>query len=142
MSNKESLEKEITAIEQHVNVIEEEEDSAKDDDDAMVKNIFNSGKHKEAVGIKIPSWMIMHEMKLTNHCRMYVAVFRVDVPTTQSQPIESTQGTHRTTISIGHLTLIWMKQDQVLYESLMSLDLVSHQEFITTYSTNTNPNYC
>ncbi|GKE31510.1 hypothetical protein Tco_1450832, partial [Tanacetum coccineum] len=29
--------------------------------------------------------------------RMYVAVFGVDVPTTQSQPIESTKGTYRTT---------------------------------------------
>ncbi|GKB32216.1 hypothetical protein Tco_0871617 [Tanacetum coccineum] len=29
--------------------------------------------------------------------QMYVAMFRVDVPTTQLQPIESTQGTHRTT---------------------------------------------
>nr|GEY21355.1 hypothetical protein [Tanacetum cinerariifolium] len=69
------------------------------DDDAMVKNIFNSGKNKEAVGMKIPSWMIMHEMKLMNHCRMYVAVFGVDVSMTQSQPIESTQRTHRTTSS-------------------------------------------
>ncbi|GJU97146.1 hypothetical protein Tco_1326417 [Tanacetum coccineum] len=44
------------------------------EDDMMVKNIFNSGKHKDGVGMKIPN-----------------------VPTTQSQPIESTQGTHRTT---------------------------------------------
>nr|GEW87414.1 hypothetical protein [Tanacetum cinerariifolium] len=43
------------------------------EDDVMVKNIFNSGKHKDDVGMKIPN-----------------------VPTTQSQPIESTQGTHRT----------------------------------------------
>ncbi|GJV56235.1 hypothetical protein Tco_1457240 [Tanacetum coccineum] len=41
--------------------------------------------------------MITDEMKLTDHYRMYVAVFEVDVPMTQSQPIESTQGTHRTT---------------------------------------------
>ncbi|GJR63676.1 hypothetical protein Tco_1505838 [Tanacetum coccineum] len=34
---------------------------------------------------------------LMDHYRMYDAVFGVDVPTTQSQPIESTQGTHRTT---------------------------------------------
>ncbi|GJV61161.1 retrovirus-related pol polyprotein from transposon TNT 1-94 [Tanacetum coccineum] len=67
------------------------------EDDVMVKNIFNSEKHKDSVGMKIPSWMIMDEIKLTDHHRMYVAVFRVDVPTTQSQPIESTQGTHRTT---------------------------------------------
>ncbi|GKB31498.1 hypothetical protein Tco_0870899 [Tanacetum coccineum] len=66
------------------------------EDDVMVKNIFNSGKHKDGVGMKIPSWMIMDEMKLTDHYRMYVVVFGVDVSTTQSQPIESTQGTHRT----------------------------------------------
>ncbi|GJW40635.1 gag-pol polyprotein [Tanacetum coccineum] len=66
------------------------------DDDMMVKNIFNSGKHKDGVGMKIPSWMITDEMKLTENYRMYAAVFGVDVPTTQSQPTESTQGTHRT----------------------------------------------
>ncbi|GKD41179.1 hypothetical protein Tco_1261386 [Tanacetum coccineum] len=67
------------------------------EDDEMVKSIFNSGKNKAGVGVKILSWMITDEMKLTNHYRMYAAVFRVDVPTTQSQAIESTQGTHRTT---------------------------------------------
>ncbi|GJU41622.1 hypothetical protein Tco_1194579 [Tanacetum coccineum] len=69
------------------------------EDDMMVKNIFNSGKHKDGVGMKIPSWMITDEMKLTENYRMYAAVFKVDVPTTQSQPIKSTQGTHRTTSS-------------------------------------------
>nr|GEX77743.1 hypothetical protein [Tanacetum cinerariifolium] len=67
------------------------------EDDVMVKNIFNSGKHKDNVGTNILSWMITDEMKLTDHYRMYVAVFRVDVPMNQSQPIESIQGTHRTT---------------------------------------------
>ncbi|GJT76816.1 hypothetical protein Tco_1043541 [Tanacetum coccineum] len=46
--------------------------------------------------MKIPSWMITDEMKLTDHYRMYVVVFGVDVPMTQLQPIESTHGTHRT----------------------------------------------
>ncbi|GJU23673.1 hypothetical protein Tco_1157015 [Tanacetum coccineum] len=63
----------------------------------VVKIIFNSGKNKAGVGMKIPSWMISDEMKLTENYRMYAEVFGVDVPTTQSQPIESTQGTHRTT---------------------------------------------
>nr|GEV18778.1 hypothetical protein [Tanacetum cinerariifolium] len=67
------------------------------EDDEMVKSIFNSKKNKDAVGMKIPNWMITDEMKLTEHYQMYVAVFGVDVPTTQSQPTESTQGTHRTT---------------------------------------------
>nr|GEW83613.1 hypothetical protein [Tanacetum cinerariifolium] len=68
------------------------------EDDTMVKNIFNSRKHKDSLGLKILSWMITDEMKLTDHSRMYALVFEVDVPTTQSQPIESTQGTHRTEI--------------------------------------------
>nr|GEW38542.1 hypothetical protein [Tanacetum cinerariifolium] len=47
--------------------------------------------------MKISSWVITDEMKLTENYQMYVVVFRVDVPMTQSQLIESTQGTHRTT---------------------------------------------
>ncbi|GJS62028.1 hypothetical protein Tco_0656812 [Tanacetum coccineum] len=60
-------------------------------------SIFNSRKNKAGFGMKIPSWMITDEMKLMEHYHMYVAVFGVDVPTTQSQLIESTQGTHRIT---------------------------------------------
>ncbi|GJW01320.1 hypothetical protein Tco_1556571 [Tanacetum coccineum] len=40
--------------------------------------------------------MISEEMKHTEHYRMYAKVFGLDVPLTQSQPTESTQGTHRT----------------------------------------------
>ncbi|GJV41673.1 hypothetical protein Tco_1420113 [Tanacetum coccineum] len=65
--------------------------------DEMVKSIFNAGKNNVGVGIKIPSWMITDEMKLTENYQMYAEVFRVEVPTTHSHPIESTQGTHRTT---------------------------------------------
>nr|GEW60222.1 G-type lectin S-receptor-like serine/threonine-protein kinase LECRK3 [Tanacetum cinerariifolium] len=35
------------------------------EDDEMVKSIFNSGKHKARVGMKIPSWMITDEINLT-----------------------------------------------------------------------------
>ncbi|GKF43448.1 hypothetical protein Tco_0130000, partial [Tanacetum coccineum] len=52
------------------------------EDDEMVKSKFYSRKNKAGVGMKIPSWMITDEMKLTEHYRMYVAVFGVDVPTT------------------------------------------------------------
>nr|GEZ01246.1 hypothetical protein [Tanacetum cinerariifolium] len=65
--------------------------------DVMIKSIINSGKSKGVVGMKILDWMITDEMKLTKNDQLYVEVFRVDVPTTQSQPIESTQATHRTT---------------------------------------------
>ncbi|GJU34784.1 retrovirus-related pol polyprotein from transposon TNT 1-94 [Tanacetum coccineum] len=65
-------------------------------DDDIMKNIFNSGRHKDKVGMQIPDWMITEEMKHTEHYRMYVEVFGLDVPLTQSQPTESTQGMHRT----------------------------------------------
>ncbi|GJU23951.1 hypothetical protein Tco_1162572 [Tanacetum coccineum] len=65
-------------------------------DDDIMKNIFNSGRHKDRVGMKIPDWMISDEMKHTEHYQMYAEVFGIDVPLTQSQPTESTQGTHRT----------------------------------------------
>ncbi|GJV13806.1 retrovirus-related pol polyprotein from transposon TNT 1-94 [Tanacetum coccineum] len=129
-------------------------------DDDIMKNIFNSGRYKDKVGMKIPTWMILEEMKNTEHYRMYAEVMTrlmgfvlvsgwiwrrtydirlrdlsddmflavscwndehglkevttagfvfklrglrvtsdvvgIDVPLTQSQPTESTQGTHRT----------------------------------------------
>nr|GEV51910.1 hypothetical protein [Tanacetum cinerariifolium] len=54
------------------------------------------GRHKDKVGMKIPDWMISEAMKQTKHCQMYVEVFTIDVPLTQSHPTESTQGMHRT----------------------------------------------
>ncbi|GJX85234.1 hypothetical protein Tco_0336008 [Tanacetum coccineum] len=65
-------------------------------DDDIMKNIFNSERHKDKVGMQIPAWMITEEMKHTEHYQMYAEAFRIDVPLTQSQPTESTQGTHRT----------------------------------------------
>ncbi|GJR70382.1 hypothetical protein Tco_0016447 [Tanacetum coccineum] len=55
-----------------------------------------SGKIKDGAGLKIPDWMLTDAMKLTDHYKMYAAIFWVDVPTTQSQPTQSTQGIHRT----------------------------------------------
>ncbi|GJW02989.1 hypothetical protein Tco_1561845 [Tanacetum coccineum] len=46
--------------------------------------------------MQIPTWMITDEMKQTEHYRMYAEVFGINVPLTQSQSTESTQGTHRT----------------------------------------------
>ncbi|GJZ97815.1 retrovirus-related pol polyprotein from transposon TNT 1-94, partial [Tanacetum coccineum] len=39
-------------------------------DDDIMKNIFNSGRHKDKVGMQIPDWMITEEMKHTEHYRM------------------------------------------------------------------------
>ncbi|GJV35309.1 hypothetical protein Tco_1407786 [Tanacetum coccineum] len=73
-------------------------------DDDILKNIFNSGRYKDKVGMKIPDWMISEEMKHTEHYRMYAEVFGLDVPLTQSQPTESTQGMHRTLSALRRST--------------------------------------
>ncbi|GKF61741.1 hypothetical protein Tco_0181795, partial [Tanacetum coccineum] len=65
-------------------------------DDDIMKNIFNSGTHKDKVGMQILDWMITEEMKHTEHYRMYVELFGLDVPLTQSQLTKSTQEMHRT----------------------------------------------
>ncbi|GJW82737.1 hypothetical protein Tco_0155882 [Tanacetum coccineum] len=49
-------------------------------DDDIMKNIFNSGRNKNKVGMRIPAWMITEEMKLTEHYKMYAEVFGLDVP--------------------------------------------------------------
>nr|GEV14909.1 retrovirus-related Pol polyprotein from transposon TNT 1-94 [Tanacetum cinerariifolium] len=65
-------------------------------DDDLMKNIFNSVRYKNKIGIKIPDWMISEEIKQTKHYQMYKKVSGIDVHLTQSQPTESTQGTHKT----------------------------------------------
>ncbi|GJX67029.1 hypothetical protein Tco_0302756 [Tanacetum coccineum] len=65
--------------------------------DVMIKSIFNSGKSKDVVVMKILDWMITDEIMLKENYQLYAEVFRVDVPTTQSQPIESTQERNMTT---------------------------------------------
>nr|GEW73421.1 hypothetical protein [Tanacetum cinerariifolium] len=64
-------------------------------DDDLMKNIFNLGKYKDKVGMKIPDRMITEAMKQTKHYRIYAKVFEIDVPVIQLPPTESTQGTHR-----------------------------------------------
>ncbi|GJW17263.1 hypothetical protein Tco_0024699 [Tanacetum coccineum] len=44
-------------------------------DDDIMKNIFNSGRHKDKVGMQIPAWMISEEMKQTEHYRDVGKVF-------------------------------------------------------------------
>nr|GEU66389.1 retrotransposon protein, putative, Ty1-copia subclass [Tanacetum cinerariifolium] len=64
-------------------------------DDDIMKNIFILGRYKDKVRMKIPAWMISEAMKHTEHYRIYAEVFGIDVPLTQSQLTESTQGTYR-----------------------------------------------
>ncbi|GJU47444.1 hypothetical protein Tco_1204710 [Tanacetum coccineum] len=107
-------------------------------DDDIMKNIFNLGRHKDRVGMKIPDWMISDEMKHTKHYQMYTELFGIDVPLTQSQPTVSTQGTHRTPssprspnlkVDAGESTLVPTvdKEDEMILQDTLQLSLAEHK---------------
>ncbi|GKB19061.1 hypothetical protein Tco_0852984 [Tanacetum coccineum] len=96
-------------------------------DDDIMKNIFNSGRHKDKVGMQIPDWMITEEMKQTNHYRMYVEVFGLDVPLTQSQPTESTQGTHRIPSAPRSPNPKIDKADEMILQDTLQISLAEHK---------------
>ncbi|GJS47166.1 hypothetical protein Tco_0597287 [Tanacetum coccineum] len=73
-------------------------------DDDIMKNIFNSGRHKDKFGMQILDWMITEEMKHTEHYRMYAEVFGFDVLMTQSQPTDLPKEL------IGHLAPLKIKK--------------------------------
>ncbi|GKD06207.1 hypothetical protein Tco_1181181 [Tanacetum coccineum] len=104
-------------------------------DDDIMKNIFNSGRHKDKVGMQIPDWMITEEMKHTEHYRMYAEVFGLDVPLTKSKPTESTQGTHRTPSAPRRSTRLTPlvpvsnveKVDEIILQDTLQVSLAEHK---------------
>ncbi|GJY62329.1 retrovirus-related pol polyprotein from transposon TNT 1-94 [Tanacetum coccineum] len=104
-------------------------------DDDIMKNIFNSGRNKNKVGMRIPTWMITNEMKLTEHYKMYAEVFGLDVPLTQSQPTESTHGTHRTPSAPRQFARLTppvpvpsaKKADEMILQDMIQVSLVEHK---------------
>ncbi|GJT42719.1 hypothetical protein Tco_0951434 [Tanacetum coccineum] len=82
--------------------------------------------------MRIPAWMITDEMKLTEHYKMYAEVFGLDVPLTQSQPTESTQGTHRTpsaprSPNPATETAESKKTDEMILQDMIQVSLTEHK---------------
>ncbi|GJR30059.1 hypothetical protein Tco_1106291 [Tanacetum coccineum] len=104
-------------------------------DDDIMKNTFNSGIYKDKVGMQILEWMISEEKKNTEHYRMYAEVFRLDVPLTQSQPTESTQGTHRklsaprisTRLTPPAPMLTVDKADEMILQDTLQVSVAKHK---------------
>ncbi|GKB10781.1 hypothetical protein Tco_0844704 [Tanacetum coccineum] len=104
-------------------------------DDDIMKNIFNSGRHKYKVGMQIPDWMITEEMKHTEHYKMYAEVFALDIPLTQSQPTESTQGTNKTPSALRKSTRLTPpapvstvdKADEIILQETLQVSLAEHK---------------
>ncbi|GJZ98211.1 hypothetical protein Tco_0670664 [Tanacetum coccineum] len=85
--------------------------------------------------MRILAWMITDEMKLTEHYKMYEEVFGLDVPLTQSQPTESTQGTHRTPSAPRQsarptppvLVPSAEKDDEMILQDMIQVSLAEHK---------------
>ncbi|GJR00777.1 hypothetical protein Tco_0523761 [Tanacetum coccineum] len=92
-------------------------------------------RHKDKVGMQIPTWMLTEEMKHTKHYRMHAEVFGIDVPLTQSQPTESTQGTHRTPSAPRRSTRLTPpapvpnvdKADEMILQDTIQVSLAEHK---------------
>ncbi|GKE09656.1 hypothetical protein Tco_1413207, partial [Tanacetum coccineum] len=86
-------------------------------DDDIMKNIFNSGRHKDKVGMQIPAWMITEEMKHMEHYRMYAKVFGIDVPLTQ-RSTRLTPPAPLPTID---------KADEMILQDILQVSLAEHK---------------
>ncbi|GJZ63795.1 hypothetical protein Tco_0620216 [Tanacetum coccineum] len=81
------------------------------------------------------AWMITDEMKHTEQYRIYVDVFGIDVPMTQSQSTESTYGTHRTTSAPRRSTRLTPpapvtkvdKADEMILQDTLQVSLAEHK---------------
>ncbi|GJR27113.1 hypothetical protein Tco_1103345 [Tanacetum coccineum] len=86
-------------------------------DDDIMKNIFNSGRNKNKVGMRIPAWMITDEMKLTEHYKMYAEVFGLDVPLTQ----QSARLTPPVPVPSAE------KADEMILQDMIQVSLAEHK---------------
>nr|GEW87245.1 hypothetical protein [Tanacetum cinerariifolium] len=103
-------------------------------DDDLMKNIFNLGKYKDKVGMKILDWMTTNAMKQTKHYMMYAEVFGIDVPLIQSPPTEFTHRTHRTPsaprstrLTPPTLVLTVDKADELILQDTLQVSLAKHK---------------
>ncbi|GKA23151.1 retrovirus-related pol polyprotein from transposon TNT 1-94 [Tanacetum coccineum] len=97
--------------------------------------VHRIGRHKDRVGMQIPDWMITEEMRHMEHYKMYAKVFKLDVPLTQSQPTESTQGTHKTPSAPRRSTRLTPpapvptvdKADEMILQDTLQVSLAEHK---------------
>ncbi|GJV03053.1 retrovirus-related pol polyprotein from transposon TNT 1-94 [Tanacetum coccineum] len=106
-------------------------------DDDIMKNIFNSGRHKDKVGMQIPAWMITEEMKHTEHYRMTPSVPRSPNPnkeaTESSAPRRSTMIRLRipkrrsTRLTPPALVPNVDKADEMILQDTLQVSLAEHK---------------
>ncbi|GKF56907.1 hypothetical protein Tco_0170444 [Tanacetum coccineum] len=104
-------------------------------DDDIMKNIFNSGRNKNMVRMRIPTWMITEEMKLMKHSKMYAEVFGLDVP-----PVVTTSDEQNSPISLQESDE-FNQEDSAEFDGntqFVPCDSLNHEE-IESSTTNLEP---
>nr|GEY12089.1 zf-CCHC domain-containing protein/UBN2 domain-containing protein [Tanacetum cinerariifolium] len=106
-------------------------------DDDVMKNIFNSGRYKDKVGMKILAWMILEAMKHTEHYRMTPSTPRSPNPkmdaSESSAPKRSTVIhfciTQRRSTCLTPLTPVPTvnKADETILQDTLQVSLVEHK---------------
>ncbi|GJR90580.1 hypothetical protein Tco_0214591 [Tanacetum coccineum] len=106
-------------------------------DDDIMKNIFNSGRHKDKVGMQIPDWMITEEIKHTKHYRMTPSAPRSPNPkmdaTESSAPKWSTvirfclPETRSTRLTPPALVPTIDKADEMILQDTLQISLAEHK---------------
>ncbi|GJS67793.1 hypothetical protein Tco_0682358 [Tanacetum coccineum] len=97
-----------TEVEPEIKILQRARDAyhnLKDDD--IMKNIFNSGRNKNKVGMRIPAWMITDEMKLTEHYKMTPSAPRSPNPATETAESSVTK---RSTVIRFRLPSRWVNK--------------------------------
>ncbi|GJY73768.1 hypothetical protein Tco_0478199 [Tanacetum coccineum] len=87
------------------------------------------------IGLLQPGRRYANERMLTEQFKMYAEVFGLDVPLTQSQPTESTQGTHRTPSAPRQSARLTPpvpvpsaeKADEMILQDMIQVSLAEHK---------------
>ncbi|GJX61482.1 hypothetical protein Tco_0294382 [Tanacetum coccineum] len=106
-------------------------------DDDIMKNIFNSGRHKDKDGMQISDWMITEEMKHTEHYRMTPSAPRS--PTPKKDTAESSAPKRSIVIRFRHpekrstrltppaLVPTVDKADEMILQDTLQVSLAEHK---------------
>ncbi|GJX01864.1 hypothetical protein Tco_0185777 [Tanacetum coccineum] len=87
--------------------------------------VHRIGRHKDKVGMQIPDWMITEEMKHTEHYKMFVEVFGLDVPLTRSSaPKRST---------MIHFRSLKGRSTRLLHQLLVPILIKAYEIDLTFY---------
>ncbi|GJX64007.1 hypothetical protein Tco_0298350 [Tanacetum coccineum] len=106
-------------------------------DDDIMKNFFNSGRHKNKVGMQIPAWMITEEMKHTKHYRMTTSALRSPNPNKEATELSAPRRSTMIRLCIPERRSTRLtppapvpdvdKADELIFQDTLQVSLAEHK---------------